>query len=79
MAILMAFQTPELEILGLTTVFGNVSTKGATHNALLLVCLFALDDFIIPFNVLILTQFQAAHLLNLFMIELLFLMCKRIV
>ncbi|EFH57698.1 inosine-uridine preferring nucleoside hydrolase family protein [Arabidopsis lyrata subsp. lyrata] len=36
MAIMMAFQTPELEILGLTTVFGNVSTQDATRNALLL-------------------------------------------
>lgn len=36
MAILMAVQTPELEILGLTTVFGNVTTKDATRNALLL-------------------------------------------
>ncbi|KAJ4970514.1 hypothetical protein NE237_003613 [Protea cynaroides] len=35
-AILMAFQTPEVEILGLTTIFGNVSTEGATRNALLL-------------------------------------------
>lgn len=39
MAILMAFQSPELEILGLTTVFGNVTTKNATRNALLLVCI----------------------------------------
>ena len=38
MAIMMAFQTPELEILGLTTVFGNVQTQDATRNALLLVC-----------------------------------------
>lgn len=38
MAIMMAFQTPEVEILGLTTVFGNVSTQDATRNALLLVC-----------------------------------------
>ena len=38
MAIMMAFQTPELEIVGLTTVFGNVSTQDATRNALLLVC-----------------------------------------
>lgn len=38
MAILMAFQSPELDILGLTTVFGNVDTEDATHNALLLVC-----------------------------------------
>ncbi|PIA28324.1 hypothetical protein AQUCO_07200170v1 [Aquilegia coerulea] len=36
MAILMAFQTPELEILGLTTIFGNVTTKDATRNALIL-------------------------------------------
>ncbi|KAE8666295.1 putative uridine nucleosidase 2 [Hibiscus syriacus] len=36
MAILMAFQNPEVEILGLTTVFGNVSTENATRNALLL-------------------------------------------
>ncbi|KAF3441686.1 hypothetical protein FNV43_RR15601 [Rhamnella rubrinervis] len=36
MAILMAFQTPELEILGLTTIFGNVSTEDATRNAMLL-------------------------------------------
>ncbi|XP_031102963.1 probable uridine nucleosidase 1 isoform X1 [Ipomoea triloba] len=35
-AILMAFQTPHLEILGLTTIFGNVTTKNATRNALLL-------------------------------------------
>lgn len=38
MAIMMAFQTPTLDILGLTTVFGNVSTQDATRNALLLVC-----------------------------------------
>ncbi|OVA05981.1 Inosine/uridine-preferring nucleoside hydrolase domain [Macleaya cordata] len=36
MAILMAFQTPELEVLGLTTIFGNITTKDATRNALLL-------------------------------------------
>ncbi|XP_059443054.1 uridine nucleosidase 1-like isoform X2 [Corylus avellana] len=35
-AILMAFQSPELEILGLTTIFGNVTTEDATRNALLL-------------------------------------------
>lgn len=40
MAILMAFQSPELEILGLTTIFGNVATDDATSNALLLVCNF---------------------------------------
>ncbi|KAK6944021.1 Inosine/uridine-preferring nucleoside hydrolase domain [Dillenia turbinata] len=36
MAIMMAFQTPELEVLGLTTIFGNVATEDATRNALLL-------------------------------------------
>ena len=38
MAIFMAFQSPELEILGLTTIFGNTSTEIATQNALRLVC-----------------------------------------
>ncbi|CAL5350705.1 hypothetical protein CsSME_00038032 [Camellia sinensis var. sinensis] len=36
MAIFMAFQSPQLEVLGLTTIFGNVSIEGATRNALLL-------------------------------------------
>ncbi|KAK1288878.1 Uridine nucleosidase 1 [Acorus calamus] len=36
MAILMAFQSPQLEVLGLTTIFGNLSTEDATRNALLL-------------------------------------------
>ncbi|XP_042407168.1 probable uridine nucleosidase 1 [Zingiber officinale] len=36
MAILMAFQKSEIEVLGLTTIFGNVSTEDATRNALLL-------------------------------------------
>ncbi|XP_078158549.1 uridine-ribohydrolase 1 [Carex rostrata] len=36
MAILMAFKASEIEVIGLTTIFGNVSTKGATRNALLL-------------------------------------------
>lgn len=34
--ILMAFQTPEIEVIGLTTVFGNCNTEDATRNALLL-------------------------------------------
>ena len=38
MAILMSFQSPDLDILGLTTIYGNVTTEGATRNALLLVC-----------------------------------------
>ncbi|XP_062190978.1 probable uridine nucleosidase 1 [Phragmites australis] len=36
MTILMAFKAPSLEIIGMTTIFGNVSTEGATRNALLL-------------------------------------------
>ncbi|CAM6092031.1 unnamed protein product [Calypogeia fissa] len=36
MAILMAFQSPELEIIGLTSVFGNVHATLATFNALFL-------------------------------------------
>jgi uridine nucleosidase len=40
MAILMAFGEPTVEIIGLTTIFGNISTEGATRNALLLVSLF---------------------------------------
>ncbi|XP_054798412.1 uridine nucleosidase 1 isoform X1 [Prosopis cineraria] len=36
MTILMAFQTLEVEVLGLTTTFGNVSTEDATRNSLLL-------------------------------------------
>jgi uridine nucleosidase len=37
MSILMAFQVSDIEVIGLTTIFGNVSTKDATRNALLLV------------------------------------------
>lgn len=33
MAILCAFNSPEIEIIGLTTVFGNVYTQTATQNA----------------------------------------------
>lgn len=36
-AILMAFQSPDLEVLGLTTIFGNIDVRGATKNALHLV------------------------------------------
>ncbi|CAL5350698.1 unnamed protein product [Camellia sinensis] len=36
-AIFMAFQTPQLEVLGLTTIFGNVTTEDATRNALILI------------------------------------------
>jgi len=37
MAILFAFNSPAVEIVGLTTIFGNVSTELATQNALRLV------------------------------------------
>ena len=37
MAILVALRSPELEVLGLTTTFGNVHTAVATRNALHLV------------------------------------------
>ncbi|EPS59486.1 inosine-uridine preferring nucleoside hydrolase family protein, partial [Genlisea aurea] len=36
LALFMAFQSPDIEILGLTTIFGNVSTVDATRNALFL-------------------------------------------
>ncbi|KAG4393925.1 hypothetical protein AAZX31_03G174400 [Glycine max] len=36
MAILMAFQSPDVEVLGLTTIFGNTTTELSTLNALLL-------------------------------------------
>ncbi|KAL4337293.1 hypothetical protein AHAS_Ahas12G0095700 [Arachis hypogaea] len=36
MAIMMPFQCPEVEVLGFTTIFGNVATTDATQNALLL-------------------------------------------
>jgi inosine-uridine nucleoside N-ribohydrolase len=38
----MAFREPTVEIIGLTTIFGNISTEGAACNALLLVSLFDL-------------------------------------
>ena len=37
MAILLAFNSPELEVMGLTTVYGNVTTENGTQNALRLV------------------------------------------
>ncbi|KAI8026988.1 hypothetical protein LOK49_LG02G01199 [Camellia lanceoleosa] len=39
-AIFMAFQSPQLEVLGLTTIFGNVTTEDATRNVLLLITIF---------------------------------------
>lgn len=37
MAILAAFNSPEVEVIGLTTIYGNVPTLLATQNALRLV------------------------------------------
>jgi inosine-uridine nucleoside N-ribohydrolase len=42
-AVIFAFHSPELEILGLTTIFGNVETELATENALRLVEMSARD------------------------------------
>ena len=36
MAILAAFNSPEVEVVGLTTIYGNVPTPMATANALFL-------------------------------------------
>ena len=36
MAILAAFNSPEVEVVGLTTIFGNVRTAQATQNAFVL-------------------------------------------
>ncbi|KAI5078621.1 hypothetical protein GOP47_0006292 [Adiantum capillus-veneris] len=44
MAILMAFHSPEVEIIGLTTIFGNVPTSLATHNALHLLEVIGRED-----------------------------------
>lgn len=37
MAIFLALQSPEVEVIGITTIFGNVYTTLATKNALHLV------------------------------------------
>jgi len=39
MAIFLALRSPEVEVIGLTTIFGNVYTTLATRNALHLVML----------------------------------------
>lgn len=44
MAILMAFHSPEVEIIGLTTIFGNVPTILATNNALHLLEVIGRED-----------------------------------
>ncbi|KAL2608218.1 hypothetical protein R1flu_026791 [Riccia fluitans] len=44
MAILLAFESPELDIIGITTTFGNVRTQMATYNALHLCDVGGRDD-----------------------------------
>jgi hypothetical protein len=39
MTILMAYQASDTEVIGLTTIFEKVSTKYATRNGFLLVCI----------------------------------------
>jgi len=53
MAIFMAFQAPEIEVIGFTTIFGNVSTELATINALHLVSIICLLVFIFVSFVLV--------------------------
>jgi inosine-uridine nucleoside N-ribohydrolase len=38
MAIFFALNSPELDVIGLTTIYGNVQTTTATANAIHLVC-----------------------------------------
>jgi inosine-uridine nucleoside N-ribohydrolase len=49
MAIFLALRSPEVEVIGLTTIYGNVYTTLATRNALHLVILFVLMDFLFLF------------------------------
>lgn len=44
MAILSAFNSPEVEVIGLTSIFGNVTTAMATHNAIFLTNLAGRSD-----------------------------------
>lgn len=54
MAILVALRSPEVEVIGLTTIFGNVYTSLATRNALHLVSLFLYSFFVFLFFLLLL-------------------------
>lgn len=75
-AVLMAFQSHDLEILGLTTIFGNVSTEDATRNALLLVRVFPLILF---FHSKLFSNSRRFMFLKHVHDLLLFLLCKTIV
>jgi len=44
MAILLALNHPDIELLGLTTIFGNLATQGATKNAIDLLAAFGAKD-----------------------------------
>ncbi len=44
MAIFLALRSPELDVIGLTTIFGNVRTSLATTNALRLLEIAGRDD-----------------------------------
>ena len=50
MAILVAFNSPEVEVVGLTTVFGNVYTQTATHNAFKLLELAGMTQVMVSSN-----------------------------
>jgi inosine-uridine nucleoside N-ribohydrolase len=63
MAILFAFQSPELDVIGLTTTYGNVKTTMATNNALHLVwrsssLSLSLSVCVSPFQFVLFLQFQ---------------------
>jgi inosine-uridine nucleoside N-ribohydrolase len=63
MAILFAFQSPELDVIGLTTTYGNVKTTMATNNALHLVwrsssLSLSLCVCVSPFQFVLFLQFQ---------------------
>jgi hypothetical protein len=49
MAIFLALRSPEVEVIGLTTIYGNVYTTLATRNALHLVILFVFMGFLFCF------------------------------
>lgn len=61
MAILMAFHCPEVEVLGLTSVFGNAATEDATRNALLLVCASKIPLLFLAMDLLNLRYSMSCH------------------
>lgn len=69
MAIFVALQLPEVEVIGLTTIYGNVYTTLATRNALHLVMLYI--KFLSFFHLiyLFLLSFGLENVCNLFWVE----------